>query len=228
MKTKHTPVATFIRNVIATLIRYDRWKHRNPLMYAQMKMYNPIRSAAFWMLALVIVIASCAPKRTITSTTTTNTEKTEKVDSTFQNRATKNEERKTDTETQSTMLDIENLTEEWEIRHRTYDPTLPTDSASGLPPLVSETIITRKRTGSKQATTTENVKEKTDSKLSEEVKRTGEYKKAVKEVDKVVERTNEKEEKPKWWITIGVYLLGIGGIAFVVMLVKAYRLDKID
>lgn len=228
MKTKHTPVATFIRNVIATLIRYDRWKHRNPLMYAQMKMYNPMRSAAFWMLALVIVIASCAPKRPITSNTTTNTARTEKVDSTFRNQETKNEERKTETETQRTLLDIENLTEEWEIRHRTYDATLPTDSISGLPPLASETIITRKRTGSKHQALTDNVKEKTDSKLSEEVRQTGEFKKAVKEVDKVVERTKEKEKTPNVWITIGVYILGIGGIAFVVMLVKAYGLDKID
>lgn len=227
MKTKHTPVATFIRNVIATFIRYDRWKHRNPLMYAQMKMYKPMHSAAFWMLALVIVIASCSPKRTITTNTTT-TARTEKVDSSFQNRETKKKEQKVETETQRTLLDIEHLTEEWEIRHRTFDTTLPPDSASGLPPIVSETIIVRKRTGSKQATTTENVKEKSDTKIAEEVKQSGEFNKAVKEVEKMVERTKEKEEKPNWWITIGVYILGIGGIAFVVMLVKAYALDKID
>lgn len=219
MKTKHTPAMRAIRNAIAAFIRYDRWKQHNPLMYAQMKMYNPLRSTAFWVFALVMVMASCSPKRTISTNTTTTTEKTEKVDSTLQNRETKNEEQKKETNTQRTLLDIENLTDEWEIRHRTFDPTLPTDSASGLPPIVSETIITRKRSNSKQAAVAENVKEKTDSKLSEEVKRTGEFKKAVKEVDKVVERTKEKEEKPNWWITVGAYLLGIGGIAFVVMLV---------
>lgn len=229
MKTKHNPAMRAIRNAIAALIRYDRWKHRNPLAHARMQMANPISSnAAFWMLTLLLISASCSPKRTITSNTTTFSARTEKVDSSYQNRETKIEKQKVVTETQRTLLDIESLTDEWEIRHRTFDPTLPTDSASGLPPIVSETIIVRKRTGSKQAAATENIKAKTDSKIAEEVRQAGEYKKAVKEVEKVVERTKEKEEKPNWWITVGVYLLGIGGIAFVVVLVKAYGLDKID
>lgn len=218
MKTKHTPVATIIRNAIATLIRYDRWKHRNPLAHARMQMASPLSSkAAFWMLTLLLISASCSPKRTITSNTTTNTAKTEKVDSTFQNRETKNEEQKVETETQRTLLDIENLTDEWEIRHRIFDTTLPADSISGLPPLVSETIIVRKRSNNKQVAATENVKEKTDSKIAEEVRQSGEFKKAVKEVDKVVENTKEKTKPPNVWIYI-VIVLWISSLALFVYL----------
>lgn len=157
-------------------------------------------AALFWMLVLSTLLTSCAPKRTLSTNTATNTARTEKVDSTFQNRETKNEEQKTETNSQRTLLDIENLTDEWQIRHRTFDATLPLDSASGLPPIVSETIITRKRTGSKHQALTDNVKEKTDSKLSEEIKQTGEYKKAVKEIEKTVERTKEKEKPPTLFI----------------------------